>query len=207
MMRDALEARSEMQDATFDKVFPSAHRYRSYLHWTPVAVAVRACAMLAPAARVLDVGSGVGKVCLIGAATTTSAWVGVERDPEMVRVARRAAIKMRVEQRASFTVGDITGVDWSAFDGFYLFNPFAEILFCDGGDAAARHQSFARYIELVQHQLGSVPPATRVVTYHGFGGEMPPGFERVRRDADELSLWIRTRPRSPARTSGDDARK
>jgi len=59
----------------------------------------------------------------------------------------------------------------------------------------------------VERRLAAARPGTRVVTYHGFGGEMPPGFERVRRDADELSLWIRTRPRSPARTSGDDARK
>jgi len=185
-----------MQDLTFDQVFPSSQRFRSWVHWTPVDVALRAVALLAPlpGRKVLDVGSGVGKLCLVGAATTASTWFGIERDTEMVQVANAAAIRMRVEHRTHFLLGDITGVDWSTFDAFYLFNPFAEILSSGPGDALERRERYVASIDFVQRQLSLTAPATRVVTYHGFGGDMPPGFDRVHREPareDELCLWIR----------------
>src|SRR3954452_18195742 len=66
---DALRSGAAVPDAEFDRLFPDELRDRSYLHWTPVEVAVRAAELLAPSPRgirVLDVGAGVGKLCLIG---------------------------------------------------------------------------------------------------------------------------------------------
>lgn len=196
-----------MQDATFDQVFPSSQRFRTWMHWTPVSVAVRAAALLSPlpGRKVLDVGSGVGKLCLIGAATTSSTWFGIERDAEMVRSAKAAAHEMHVEQRTRFFVGDVMGVNWSAFDAFYLFNPFeeqryADILCATPEEAESRRAQFTAHVEFVQQQLSSAATATRVVTYHGFGGEMPAGFDLVHREkalGDELCLWIRRPSRRP----------
>lgn len=192
-----------VQDVTFDQVFPCTQRFRSYLHWTPVDVALRATALLAPGPHqmVLDVGCGVGKICLIGAATTSSTWFGIERDPEMVRAATIAANKLHVEHRTHFVHGDITTLDWSAFDAFYLFNPFAELLRSGPDDALTRRQSYVECIDFVQRQLAHAAPGTRVVTYHGFGGEMPPGYDRIHREfarEDELCLWIKRAARRAA---------
>ena len=198
----ALRHGSPMEDRDFDRVYPTEQRFRSWLHWTPIDVAQRACALLAPrsGSKVLDVGSGVGKVCLVGALTTDSQWFGIERDSEMVQAAIEAARKLHVEDRAHFLLGDIAGMDWSEFDAFYLFNPFAEILFTavSDMDALDRREAYVAHIELVQHRLSTVGPGTRVVTYHGFGGDMPPGFDLVQREPareDELCLWIRRGPR------------
>jgi len=185
-----------MDDVTFDQVFPSAHRFRSWLHWTPLEVALRACALLAPTpgTKVLDVGSGVGKLCLVGAATSSSSWFGVERDAEMVRVAATAAKRLQVDHSTHFVHGDITAVDWSEFHAFYLFNPFAEVLSSGPGDALTRRQRYIDSIEFVQHQLTRAAPATRVVTYHGLGGDMPPEFDLIHSEAareDHLCLWVR----------------
>lgn len=185
-----------MQDATFDQVFPTSHRFRSYLHWTPVDVAMRAVALLAPTpqCKVLDVGAGVGKFCLIGASVTHGTWFGVERDAEMVRVATRAAARMNLEHRTHFLHGDASSVDWSRFDAFYLFNPFAEILAYGPDDALARRDSYVEAIDFVQRQLSRTAPGTRVVTYHGFGGEPLSAFDLVHRETareDELCLWVR----------------
>lgn len=187
-----------MQDFTFDRVFPASQRFRSWLHWTPVDVATRAVALLAPTPgrRVLDIGAGVGKLCLVGAATTTSMWFGIERDADMVRIAQAAAARMHVEHRTGFQHGDVASVDWGAFDAFYLFNPFAEVLYSGTGDAHVRRERYVATIALVQRQLSSTDPGTRVVTYHGFGGEMPPCFDCVHRETareDELCLWVRRR--------------
>ena len=192
----ALRQRVVMEDATFDAVFPARQRFRSWLHWTPVDVAMRAVDLLAPTRRckVLDVGSGVGKLCLIGAAVTRSMWFGIERDLEMVRAANTAAMRMRVEGRIRFLHGDIASLDWSIFDAFYLFNPFGEILLFDSDDALSRRERYAASIAYVQRQLSRARAGTRVVTYHGFGGEMPSGFTVVHREPaheDELVLWVR----------------
>jgi len=58
----ALRRQLVISDRCFDRLFPKEQRSRSPFHWTPVAVAFRACALLAPEHdfRVLDVGSGVG---------------------------------------------------------------------------------------------------------------------------------------------------
>lgn len=185
-----------MHDVTFDQVFPATQRFRSYLHWTPVDIAKRAVALLAPTSdrKVLDVGSGVGKVCLIGARATRASWFGIERDAEMVRVARAAASRLNLDQRTQFLVGDITSIDWSMFDAFYLFNPFAEMLAYGPGDALTRREHYVAAIDFVQRQLSRSQAGTRVVTYHGFGGDPPPGYDLVHREnvrEDELCLWIR----------------
>lgn len=183
-----------MTDAMFDLIFPATHRVRSWLHWTPVDVAARAVALLAPTPRhrVLDVGSGVGKLCLVGATTSQATWVGIEQDLEMVLAARAAAVRLHVEHRARFVHGSITAIDWSHFDSFYLFNPFAELL-TPLGDLESQRGRFVDAVQYVQRQLACSAAGTRVVTYHGFGGDFPPGFELVHREPardDELCLWV-----------------
>jgi SAM-dependent methyltransferase len=184
-----------MQDLTFDRVFPASHRIRSWIHWTPVEVATRAASLLAPTPdrKVLDIGAGVGKLCLIGATLTQASWTGVERDDEMVRAATAAAKRLNVEHRTHFIHGDMTTIDWSLFDSFYLFNPFGEMLI-GPDDALERRERYDAAINFVQRQLSCAAEGTRVVTYHGFGGDLPPGFELTHREPardDELCLWVR----------------
>lgn len=192
----SLRQRAVMTDATFDRVFPASLRFRSWMHWTPVEVATRAATLLAPSPKhkVLDIGAGVGKLCLIGAAITHATWFGVERDDAMVRVATTAAKRMHVEQRTHFIHGDVTSVDLAMFDSFYLFNPFPEMLSSGIGDALTRRERYVATIDFVQRQLSRAVEGTRVVTYHGFGGDMPPSFGLAHREAGrdgELCLWVR----------------
>src|SRR5438093_353833 len=129
-LRSAFERGLRIQDHAFDLLFPAPQRIRSWQHWTPIDVADRMCALLAPRAgeRILDVGSGVGKACLLGALATEASWVGIERDLEMVRAATEAARTLGVDGRVTFLLGEMELFDWSGFDGFYVFNPFAELL-------------------------------------------------------------------------------
>ena len=186
-----------LSDAAFDRVYPREQRRRSWIHWTPLDIAHRVCALLEPAKRVLDVGSGVGKLCHIGALTTSASWFGIERDPEMVQIANEAAITLGVADRAIFTVGNIDELDWSVFDAFYFYNPYAEQLWSEELDPLARRDAYIANVSLTQQRLDAAAPGTRVVTYHGFGGELPATYEMVHREPaheDELQLWIR-RPR------------
>src|SRR4051795_13047165 len=107
-LRDALARGEPVDDAALDAVFPDELRARSAVHWTPVAVARRAAAMLAPLAghRILDVGAGVGKMCVIGAAVTRATWWGIEQDEAQVEAARHAAWALGVDGETRFVHGD-----------------------------------------------------------------------------------------------------
>jgi 16S rRNA G966 N2-methylase RsmD len=202
----ALRTESAISDAEFDRLFPNSQRMRSRSHWTPIDTARRACALLAPVegSRVLDVGSGVGKLCLVGALTRNASWVGVESEARMIRAAEGAARRLGIEQQVAFRHGDATSFDWAEFDAIYLYNPFAEELFRTGVDAMERRERYIHAIERAQHCLAATTPRTRIVTYHGFGGDMPEGFELVHREPaheDQLCLWVRTTRRHPSRRS------
>ena len=59
------------------------------------------------------------------------------------------------------------------FDGFYFYNPFAELRWTDVEDAddeGGESPDYERLIAFTRETLNKARPGTRVVTYHGFGG-------------------------------------
>jgi cyclopropane fatty-acyl-phospholipid synthase-like methyltransferase len=193
---DARLLGTRVADPMFDLVFPSEQRLRSWVHWTPIEIATRACQLLAwkPEARVLDVGSGVGKLCLVGALTTDARWFGVEHDGAMVEAARIAAATLGVEDRTRFFHGDAMALEWSSFDAFYLFNPFAERFMAARHDDVSARDAYLASVDAVQRRLATTKLGSRVVTYYGFGGALPPGFRLIHREAaneDQLCMWER----------------
>lgn len=195
----ALRARVPIDDAAFDQLYPDAVRRLSIVHWTPVSVALRAAELLAPidGMRVLDVGAGAGKLCCLGAVGRAGTWHGIERDPALVAAAAELAHRLEVDRCTRFLSGDALAADWRGFDSLYLYNPFESQRFGGGFARAAGGAGFAEQVARTEARLGELSPGTRVVTFHGFGGEMPPGFalaalEEI--EGGELALWIK-RPR------------
>lgn len=195
----ALRDRAAIDDAVFDGLYPDAVRRLSIIHWTPVSVALRAAALLAPipGMRVLDVGAGAGKLCCLGAVVHAGTWHGIERDPSLVAAAAEVARRLGVDHCTSFAAGDALAADWRGFDSLYLYNPFESQRFGGGFALAAGGVGFAEQVAATEARLGELAPGTRVVTFHGFGGEMPADFalaaiEEV--DGGDLALWIK-RPR------------
>jgi hypothetical protein len=113
-IREALQRRIAVSDAEFDQVFPDELRDRSHQHWTPIEIATRAAEFLAPepCARVLDVGAGVGKMCLVGALVIGAMWWGVEQDQALVAAATQAAWLLDVGAQTRFVHGDGSRMPW-----------------------------------------------------------------------------------------------
>jgi len=90
---DRLLSGAQVADLEFDAIYPQWVRRLSEQHWTPLDVCIRAAELLVTDERstVLDVGSGAGKFCLIGAASTGATFVGVEQRPRLVRIARETS--------------------------------------------------------------------------------------------------------------------
>ena len=192
----ALRAGAALDDAAFDQLYPDAVGRLSIVHWTPVAVARRAAALLTPIAgmRVLDVGAGAGKLCCLGAVVHAGTWHGIERDPALVAVAIEIARALEVDHCTRFWAGDALTADWRGYDGVYLYNPFESQRFGGGFARAAGDAGFSEQVAAAEARLAELAPGTRVVTFHGFGGEMPPGFalaELEEIEGGELALWIK----------------
>jgi len=62
---------------------------------------------------VLDVGSGAGKFCLIGAASTGATFVGVEQRPRLVRIARETSRRAGVTN-VEFIHDNAMSLDWGS---------------------------------------------------------------------------------------------
>jgi SAM-dependent methyltransferase len=186
----------------FDEVFPLQARWRTNVFWTPVEVAVRAAQLLVDASpnrigrgtTILDIGSGIGKFCIVAAATVRAHVRGIEHRPRLVEIAREAAAKVGVYP--SFDGSPIDAQEAGSIDGFYLFNPFAENL-CRPADridgtVSLGPDRFRDDVDATVRLLSKARPGTRVVTYCGFGGELPHGFVRVLREqcaGGRLELW------------------
>src|SRR5262249_46630247 len=114
-------------DFRFDALYPPEIRKHSRVHFTPVAVALKVREWLGPepSVRLLDVGSGCGKFCLVFAASGPGRVTGVEQRLHLHEAAERAAVDLGLAN-VSFVCGRMEDLDWRSFNVFYFFNPFYE---------------------------------------------------------------------------------
>jgi len=188
----------DIADADWDRIYPAKCIELSSLHWSPAAVARRAAELLSRGTetRVLDVGAGVGKFCTIAALTTPGLFVGVERCGELVDIARATAARAQAS-RTRFIHANADDIDWANFNGFYFFNPFAQILWPDLrmiGPGISQPDEYRRLLSYTRGSLMASRPGTRVVTYFGFGGEMPSCFRLTLKQPygnDFVECWER----------------
>lgn len=190
-------------DAAFDSLYATSWQQLSKRHWTPVEVAAMAARWLTEdpdVHAVLDVGSGVGKLCIVGALVTGRSFVGIEQRPRLVRAARGAAHAAGVSSHVEFVCDLVSPTILREFRSIYLFNPFAEHTFSEASRIDGTVEfSLERYhadVALIESALSRAALGQRVVTYHGFGGELPRGYIEERCEpmgTDFLQLWVKHR--------------
>ncbi len=193
---ERLRAGEQVTDDEFDlEVFPDWAQPPSRIHWTPVAVARYIAWQLTRhgAKRIVDVGSGVGKFCLVGALTTPATFLGIEQRSHFVQAARQAATRIGLD-RCTFTLGNMTALDWSEFDAYYLYNPFAEHRMAQPIDKTIQRsiRRYRKYVRFAEEQLAKVSAGKLLATYHGFGGTPPAGWRQLLNEAcgsGRVELW------------------
>lgn len=194
-----------VDDDVIDAWLSERHRRVSGRFWTPVAVAITAARWIAEsgATRVLDVGSGAGKFCVTAALAADLCVTGIEQRPALVADARRLARRLGVQGRTELLLGTIDALDLASFDALYIFNAFAENLFFaperldDTVELSVGRMRRDR--ALVERALERMAVGRALVTYHGFGGQIPDSFDVAREEplgTDVLRLWIKRRARS-----------
>lgn len=192
----AREARIHAAEATFERLLPGRLR-RASRFWTAGVVAALGARWLETegARSVLDVGSGVGKFCTLGALCSSLDFCGVEHRAELVSLARSAAQSIAAE-RVSFVHARFTEVDARSYDALYFYNPFQENTFMRweqlDQEVELHPGRFERDVHAAERILKDMPVGSLLLTYCQFGGRIPRGYSLLRAASHEgsvLRLW------------------
>ncbi len=196
-----LRAGQFVSDADFDCWLPAEQQTISDRFWTQVGVSIRVTRWLHERGieRVLDVGSGVGKFCVVGAMATPMVFTGVEQRPYLVEAARTLAARFGVAPRATFVTGRLEAVDFRDFDALYFYNPFGENRFpaADHLDDTVEldRKRFDRDIAEAEYLLERMPKGAHLATYNSYGGRVPDSFDLIHTKVaghNLLRLWCKS---------------
>ncbi|RFM29326.1 class I SAM-dependent methyltransferase [Chitinophaga silvisoli] len=184
-------------DDSFDQIYPQGMQQLSKRHWTPLQIATASAAFLAhkPGTRILDIGSGVGKFCLIGAHFhPDSYFYGIEQRKELYLYARNAKEVLKMDN-ADFICGNFTRFNAGQYDSFYFYNSFFEHLKPEDGIdqqidySPDLYDYYTCYLQDIMDQRVS---GTRFVTYYSMGDEVPDSYQLVDASDDMLlKMWIK----------------
>lgn len=172
----------------FDQFLPDELRAVSDQYWTPLAVIQRAAEWLDEfnVRTVLDIGSGSGKFCIAAALGTHCHFTGLEQRPRLVAAARTLARTFGVTDRACFIEGVFGVQELPRVDAYYVYNPFDEAAFHPetrlDHDVDHSHERRHRDIAAMQKLLREAHVGTYVLTYNGFGGNLPLAYRELRVD-------------------------
>lgn len=197
LKKDNLNTSLFTNDAAFDWLYPEHFQLLSLKHWTPLAIARKAAEFLAePGARVLDIGSGIGKFCLAaGHHFPETFFYGVEQRHELIYLAEEAK-GYTMLSNVTFIYANITQVNFKEFDHFYFYNSFHENIDSENqiDDSIELSESLYNYYnQYLCAALDKKPSGTRLVTFHSFEQEIPPGFKLVDISCNGLmKMWIKT---------------
>ena len=200
LIKEGFQGKETISNDRFDQIFDQKVRRVSSVHWTPVEVALSILELLglSEGTKVLDVGSGAGKFCLVGALNSKAHFFGVEQRQSLVKMASLLAEDFRITN-ASFIHGDALKIDWSEYDVIYLFNPYYENIMAAGLridlDIKVSHKKYKDYILATMNKLSPLKVGTKIVTYYGFGQGLPDNYKLTTSLAvglSQIELWTKT---------------
>lgn len=189
--------RRTFSEQDFVAALPEHLRAADEVHFTPAWVIELVAEWLRglELSKVLDIGSGVGKFCVLGAMQLPDVqFVGVERRVELHSVAQGFQ-RDWPELKLEFILADVLDIDLSAYRVLYLYNPFYEHV----ADEAALNQefelyesAFEQYQNALRKRLQTLPLGTIVIAYHGEQNELPYTYELHKQSANGLlKMWVK----------------
>lgn len=186
-----------IDDKSFDKyIYPEKIQNISSVHWTPISIAMKASELLVQNENdmILDIGSGAGKFCIIGALHTKGIFHGVEQRMNLHIISKKLIKEFEVTN-VKFIHSNIDRITFSNYNAFYFFNPFEENIYPKNKIDDSVPLSFSKYLEYtiyVRKEFEKLPINTRIVTYCSNNEMIPSGYIQEYHDIkDRLSLWVK----------------
>ncbi len=186
----------ELTDTSFNELLPGYLKFAARLYFTPIEVAKKAAEWLTEnnEKRILDIGSGVGKFCIAAASHVDSHFYGVEYRKSLVQLGKHIAKHYQLNN-VTLLNANILDIDFSNYDGFYIFNPFYENLEKTkrlNDEVKLKAELYQVFLKYTDDQLDKAKVGTKLVTYHGNNFEVPNSYTKIN-DAfnGDLKLWVK----------------
>ena len=168
-MNQKEKSKINQNDTAFDNALKKSVQGHSYIHWTPIEVIQTAVEWLGTKSenRILDIGSGVGKFCIIGAMNSRAHFTGVETRKNLVDEAFVLKKELKLSN-VDFIHSDIKEIDFKNFTSFYFYNKFCENMAISGSiddQIKFDEEAYYFYQDFVVDQLKKTPKGTKLVMY------------------------------------------
>jgi len=184
-------------DEAFDSLYSLRARQLSAIHWTPMEIAKKAGAFLCAdgGKHILDIGSGVGKFCIIAAHFNNDfVFHGIEQRKSLTDEALIAQ-KATNTGNVNFIQGNFNNLRMEEFDHFYFYNSFMENLDYHipiDNLIPTSAEIYTEYLQTFQDVLEDRKPGTRLATYHADEHYIPGSYKKINhRPGNPLILWIK----------------
>lgn len=194
MVFELLRLSIDITDDDFNAIYPENIRLLARKHWTPVAVAKTASQFLVdrPGTRVLDIGSGAGKFCMVGSVNTKGQFTGIEQRRHLVDLSTKLS-EFHGLHHVKYIHSNISAVRFSDYNAFYLYNSFYENIDLPNRiDDTVRLsiELYNAYSLYTAEQLSGLPAGARLATYHTPLTLVPRNFRLMDSlHAGCLNLW------------------
>jgi ubiquinone/menaquinone biosynthesis C-methylase UbiE len=189
-----LKSNVKIIDSVFDVIYSDRIKAIAEQHFTPVNVSKIAARYLADkrGVKILDIGSGAGKFCMIGSACTTGHFTGVELRSSLSLTAQSIAQQYNLTN-VVFINSNITSISFKEYEAFYFYNSFYEnVKFIEKMDdeIEIKRELYDEYSLYVKNQLEEMPIGTKLATYYSFLKEIPDSY-KIQHTAfgDKLKMW------------------
>jgi len=199
MSIDQLRIHKNISDEKFDAIYPFEIRELSERHWTSVFVAKIASDFFCSSktVKVLDIGSGVGKFCFVGAALhPTSQFHGIDIRKNFIEISNKIKNTQALSNTAFFQK-DVLNTDFIGYDGIYFFNSFQEKIDPTSIIDNQSEISVEMYIAYTTHilnELNKMPAGTKLVTYYSEDFCVPASFTCIETHVDgKLKFYLKDR--------------
>ncbi len=199
LIRKILE-NENVVDQEFDQIFPTYYQFQSTIHWSPICVARQISEWIEPLNRksFVDIGCGVGKLCLLLRILTQYEIFGIEQRSHLVGIANKI-IEVNGLKKISISEMNMLSLDWDLYDIYYLYNPFQEHIADEDiciieKDLDFDKKNYAHYTSEVFRQLTWAKSGKVLITFHGYGGSVPKGWRMVASrhiENGDLTMWIK----------------
>ena len=197
---EQLRLGKNVEETAFDQIFPPYYQYQSTVHWSSIQVARQIANWIEPLNRksFIDIGCGVGKLCFLLRILTHYQIFGIEQRLKMVKIANKI-IEVNSFQNISIVQMNMLELNWDLHDIYYLYNPFQEhitdVELCIiENDLEFDKKNYAHYTSEVFRQLTWAKPGKVLITFHGYGGSVPPKWRMVASrhiGNGDLTMWIK----------------
>jgi hypothetical protein len=144
--------------------------------------------------NVLDIGSGIGKFCFLGALLTKSNFTGIELRESLHKWAEHVRSVAQMNQ-IQFLNGDVKDLNFQAYNCFYLFNPFME--YKDGkrkidATISTERGAYTDLLSSLFNKLEALPSGIKLATYHVGMDLIPTTYQLVdRKLGNTLCLYVK----------------